>query len=221
MSQKKSNYHGASRTRREPKEFEEYMLQLNRVTRVVKGGRRMRFQVTMVVGNRTGRVGLGIGKGNDTQIAVRKAVQAAKKNIIEVPIVNDTIPHEFKFKFKAARILVLPASAGTGIIAGGAVRKILELAGVKNVLSKSFGTNNRIVVGQATIKLLAELRMTEAAKKFLIKLKKEKSTVQQKKVAAQSENMKVGKSKVVGSKNLASKPKEVAVKKSVTKAQAT
>ncbi len=185
---------------REPKEFEEYLLQLDRVTRVVKGGRRMRFRATVVIGDKAGRVGLGLGKGNDVQIAVRKAVTAAKKVLITIPIVNDTLPHEAKIKFKAARMLVLPAAAGTGLIAGGAIRKVLELAGVKNILSKNFGTNNRVVVAQATVKLLSELRMTEAAKKFVAELKNQNEANKKKAAAAREENHKgprTGRPKVV------------------------
>ena len=177
-----------SRGPREEKEFEEYMLQLDRVTRVVKGGRRMRFRATVIIGDRAGRVGLGLGKGSDVQIAARKAAAEAKKNLIEVPIVNDTIPHSVKLKFKAARILILPAAPGTGLIAGSAVRKMLELAGVKNVLSKSFGTTNRVVLGQAMLKVLNELRLTEAAKKFTAELKTQKAEEKKKRQASQKDS---------------------------------
>ncbi|MFH1375173.1 MAG: 30S ribosomal protein S5 [Patescibacteria group bacterium] len=176
------------RTPREEKEFEEYMLQLDRVTRVVKGGRRMRFRATVIIGDRAGRVGLGLGKGSDVQIAARKAAADAKKNLIEIPIVNDTIPHPAKIKFKAARVLILPAAPGTGLIAGSSVRKMLELAGVKNVLSKNFGTSNRVVIGQAMLRLLAQLRMTEAAKKFVAQLKKQAAEKKKKAEAARKES---------------------------------
>jgi small subunit ribosomal protein S5 len=146
------------RRSREPKEFGEHVLQLARVTRVVKGGRRMRFRATVVIGNRKGKVGLGMGKSGEVQSAIQKAVSSAKRHMIHVPIVKDTIPHEVDLKYKAARIRLLPASEGTGIIAGGALRPILELAGVKNVLSKRYGTNNPVVNGQATIVALASLR---------------------------------------------------------------
>ncbi|MFH0776577.1 MAG: 30S ribosomal protein S5 [Patescibacteria group bacterium] len=180
------------RAPREEKEFEEYMLQLDRVTRVVKGGRRMRFRATVIIGDRAGRVGIGLGKGGDVQIAARKAANDAKKNLIEVPIVNDTIPHAVKLKYKAAQILILPAAPGTGLIAGSAVRKMLELAGVKNVLSKSFGTNNRVVLGQAMLRVLSELRLTEAAKKFLSGMKSQKEADKKKRQAAQKGSEKVG-----------------------------
>ena len=143
---------------REPKEFDEHVLQIARVTRVVKGGRRMRFRATVVIGNRKGRVGMGIGKSGEVQGAVQKAVSDAKRHMIEVPIVKDTIPHEVDHKFKAARIRLLPASAGTGIIAGGALRPILDLAGVKNVLSKRYGTSNMVVNAQAAMQALGRLR---------------------------------------------------------------
>jgi small subunit ribosomal protein S5 len=181
-----------SRGPREEKEFEEYMLQLDRVTRVVKGGRRMRFRATVIIGDRAGRVGIGLGKGADVQIAARKGAAEAKKNLINVPIVNDTIPHSVKLKYKAARILILPAAPGTGLIAGSAVRKMLELAGIKNVLSKSFGTANRVVLGQAMLKVLSELRLTEAAKKFVAELKKQKDAEKKKRQAAQKESGKSG-----------------------------
>jgi len=177
---------------REEKEFEEYMLQLDRVTRVVKGGRRMRFRATVIIGDRAGRVGIGLGKGSDVQIAARKAAAEAKKSLIEIPIVNDTIPHSVKLKYKAARILILPAAPGTGLIAGSAVRKMLELAGVKNVLSKSFGTTNRVVLGQAMLKVLGELRMTEAAEKFVANLKRKKDEAKKKRGAAQKDSGKAG-----------------------------
>ncbi len=177
---------------REEKEFEEYMLQLDRVTRVVKGGRRMRFRATVIIGDRAGRVGIGLGKGADVQIAARKAASDAKKNLITVPIVNDTIPHAAKLKYKAARVLIIPAAPGTGLIAGSAVRKMLELAGVKNVLSKSFGTTNRVVLGQAMLRILSELKLTEAAKKFTAELKRQKDDEKKKRQAAQKGSEKVG-----------------------------
>lgn len=177
-----------SRPPREEKEFEEYLLQLDRVTRVVKGGRRMRFRATVVIGDRAGRVGIGLGKGGDVQIATRKAVHDAQKKLIDVPIVNDTIPHWVKFKYKAARILILPAAPGTGLIAGGAVRKVLELAGVKNILSKNIGTSNRVTVGQAMLLGLAQLRMTESAKKFLGEMRKTREIENKKKAAARKES---------------------------------
>lgn len=153
-----------NRRDRTPKEFQEHVLQIARVTRVVKGGRRMRFRATVVIGNKKGRVGMGIGKSGEVVGSIQKAVADAKRNMINVPIVNDTIPHEVDLKFKAARIRLLPASAGTGIIAGGALRPVLDLAGVKNVLSKRYGTTNIVVNAQAAILALSSLRKPKGYK---------------------------------------------------------
>lgn len=143
---------------REPSEFTETTLSVDRVTRVVKGGRRMRFRAVVIVGNKKGKVGLGTGKANEVQIAVGKAVKAARRHMIQVPLAKGTIPHEVSIKFKAAKLLLMPASEGTGIIAGGALRTVLDHAGVKNVLSKRFGTGNKLVNAQAIIKALQKLR---------------------------------------------------------------
>ena len=146
------------RRSREPKEFEETTLSVDRVTRVVKGGRRLRFRAVVVLGNKKGKVGLGTGKATEVQAAVQKAAADAKRNMIRIPIVNGTIPHEIDNKFKAARIRLLPASEGTGIIAGGALRVILDHAGVKNVLSKRYGTGNKLVNAQCVMEALGLLR---------------------------------------------------------------
>lgn len=145
--------------RREPSEFSEETLALDRVTRVVKGGRRMRFRATVIVGNKKGKVGMGMGKANEVQIAIQKASKDAKRHMIRVPIVKGTIPHQVDIKFKAAKIRLMPAVAGTGIIAGGALRVILEHAGVRDILSKRFGTGNKLVNAQATFKALKALRI--------------------------------------------------------------
>ena len=142
---------------KEKKEFEEEVLQVDRVTRVVKGGRRLSFRATVIIGNRKGKVAIGMGKSTEVAAAIKKAVSQAKKNILWVPIKNDTIPHEVKVKYKASRLLMLPASAGTGIKAGSSTRKILELAGVKNILSKRMGSSNRINLAKAAMKALEEL----------------------------------------------------------------
>lgn len=159
---KGQDQHGGRRRqgghRREPSEFEEEVLQIDRVTRVVKGGRRLRFRATVVVGNKNGKVGIGIGKSNEVVGAIQKAINHAKKDMVVVPLVKGTIPHEVRLKFKSARIMMMPASLGTGIIAGGAVRKIAELAGIKNMLSKIFGTRNRITNAHAMMLALRELR---------------------------------------------------------------
>ena len=144
--------------KREPKEFEETTISVDRVTRVVSGGRRMRFRAVVVIGNKKGKGGLGTGKANDVQSAVKKAVADAKREMINVPIVNGTIPHEIDKKFKASRIRLVPAGEGTGVIAGSSLRVILENAGIKNVLSKRYGTTNKLVNAQCTIKALASLK---------------------------------------------------------------
>lgn len=143
--------------RKEPTEFEETTLSVDRVTRVVAGGRRLRFRAVVVVGDKKGKVGLGTGKANEVQTAVQKAAKSAKRNMVKVPLNNGTIPHEIDHKFKAARIRLLPASDGTGIIAGGALRIVLEHAGVKNVLSKRYGTNNKLVNAQCIMEALGRL----------------------------------------------------------------
>lgn len=144
--------------RREPSEFEEEVLQIDRVTRVVKGGRRLRFRATVIVGNKNGKVGLGIGKSTEVVGAIQKAINQAKKRMIIVPLNKGTLPHEITIKFKSARLMMMPAAPGAGIIAGGAVRKIAELAGIKNMLSKIFGTRNRITNAYATMLALQKLR---------------------------------------------------------------
>lgn len=143
---------------KEAKEFDEEVIQIDRVTRVVAGGRRLRFRATVVIGNRKKKVGIGIGKANEVQMAIAKAISKAKKNLITVPIERDSIPHEVQIKFKAAKILMMPAKPGTGIIAGGALRKIIELAGIKNILSKCFGTNNKLANAKAAIMALQKLQ---------------------------------------------------------------
>jgi len=142
---------------KEKKEFEEEVLQVDRVTRVVKGGRRLSFRATVIIGNRKGKVAIGLGKSTEVAAAIKKAVSRAKKDILLVPIINDTIPHEVKVKYKANYLLMIPASAGTGIKAGSSTRKILELAGIKNILAKRMGSNNRINLAKATMKALKEL----------------------------------------------------------------
>ena len=143
---------------REHTEFEEVTLSVDRVTRVVAGGRRMRFRAIVVLGNKKGKVGLGTGKAAEVQAAVRKAAVAAKRRMIRIPLVEGTIPHEVDTKFKAAKIRLVPACKGTGIIAGGALRVILEQAGVQDVLSKRYGSSNKLVNAQAVMKALQMLK---------------------------------------------------------------
>jgi len=139
------------RMMKEKKEYEEEVLQVDRVTRVVKGGRRLRFRATVVIGNRKGKVAIGIGKATEVSEAIKKAVTKAKKSIVRVPMIKETIPFAVKSKFKASHVLMMPAAPGTGIKAGSSTRKILELAGVKNILAKSLGSNNRINIAKATM----------------------------------------------------------------------
>lgn len=140
------------------KEFEERVVTINRVTKVVKGGRKFRFAALVVVGDRKGRVGFGTGKANEVPDAIRKASEAAKKNIINVPILNGTIPHEVNGIFGSGHVFIRPASAGTGIIAGGPVRAVVELAGYTDILSKSLGSRTKINMVRATINGLASLK---------------------------------------------------------------
>lgn len=151
-------------TRRE-KEFQEAVIQIDRVTRVVKGGRRLRFRATVCIGDMNGKVGLGIGKSNEVRNAIEKAIAKAKKNMITVNLDGDTIPHDLKSKFKSAVVYMKPASEGTGIIAGGAIRKVLELAGVKNILTKSLGSTNKLNTAKVTVQALDSLRVTPKMEK--------------------------------------------------------
>ncbi|MCB9809832.1 30S ribosomal protein S5 [Candidatus Peribacteria bacterium] len=156
LSRRRRNRKG-KRQEREEKEFEESILQIDRVTRVVKGGRRMRFRVSVVIGDKKGRVGFGIGKANEVMEGVQKAVSQAKKQLIRVPIYFDTLPHEVTASFKATKVTLFPAPAGKGLIAGGAVRKILELAGVRDVLSKVHGSRNSLNMAYATLQAIQML----------------------------------------------------------------
>ena len=139
-------------------EFEEVMVDIGRVTKVVKGGRRFRFTALVVVGNRNGLVGFGFGKSKEVPDAIKKAVDDAFKNIIKVNLNGSTITHDIEVKYNASKILLKPASEGTGVIAGGSVRPVLELAGVKDILTKSLGSNNSSNVVRATMKALSMLK---------------------------------------------------------------
>jgi len=141
---------------KEKDEFDQKLIDIARVTRVMAGGKRMTFRACVVIGDKKGRVAMGLRKGVDVSIAINKAVNAAKKKIVKVNIINDTIPGKVREKFGAAIVLLKPAPKGTGVIAGGAVRSVLELAGVKNVVSKMLGSHNKINNVQATINALGK-----------------------------------------------------------------
>lgn len=141
----------------EPKQFEELVINVDRVSRVVKGGRRFRFKALVVVGDRKTRIGVGVAKGADVQVAVQKATDVAKKHLITIPVVNETIPHESEVKYSGARVLLKPAAPGTGIIAGGVVRSIIGVTGIRNLLSKSLNSTNKVNIAYATIEALREL----------------------------------------------------------------
>ena len=138
--------------------FEEQVISIRRVTKVVKGGKNLRFSAAVIVGDKKGKVGLGKGKAREVPLAIKKAVAHAKKNLVEVPLINDTIPYYKIGVFGAARVVLRPASPGTGVIAGGAVRVIMELAGIKNILTKSLRSKNILTVAHATINGLKELK---------------------------------------------------------------
>jgi len=163
----------------EEKQFDERTLHVDRVARVVKGGRRFRFRALVVVGDRKHKVGIGIAKGADVTAAVTKATDVAKKHMIDIALYKGTLPHETEAKVAGARILLKPASAGTGLIAGGVVRTILEVAGVSNALSKSLGSTNKANTAYATI---AALQQIVPAGKWVTTTNKAKSTTAEKPV---------------------------------------
>jgi small subunit ribosomal protein S5 len=144
------------------KEFEEKVIAIDRVARVVKGGRRFRFRAVVVVGDGKGRVGVGVGKGSEVMTSIAKAVARAKSQMITVTMRDNTIPHEVKVRFAGAHVLLKPASAGTGVIAGGAVRNVVEIAGIRDLLTKSLGSSNKVNNAYATILALSQLRAIPA-----------------------------------------------------------
>lgn len=164
----KNNNRKPRRFPREQKEFEERVVQINRISKTVKGGRKMRFSALIVVGDKKGRVGYGMGKANEVPDAIRKASEAAKKNVVRVPLVNGfkTIPHPVTGVFGAGNVVLRPAAEGTGIVAGGAVRAVLELAGANDVISKCVGSRTPINMVRATFNGLEQLRTVNAVAKM-------------------------------------------------------
>lgn len=160
--------------KKQEKQLEEQVVEIKAVTKVTTGGRQRRFSATVVVGDRHGQVGLGIGKANEVPDAIKKAIQAANKNLVRIPLVEDrTIAHESTGVSGAARVMLKPAATGTGVIAGGAVRAVLELAGVRDILSKSLGSRTKLNMATATINALKSTKTVEEIAKLRGKSKEE------------------------------------------------
>ncbi len=157
MNNKEKRFRG----KREKPEYDQKLLDLARVTRVVKGGRRFRFRATLVIGNKKGKVGVGVGKGSDVSDSIKKAFDDAKKNLVEVAIYKNTIPHETYIKKGSAKIIFRPAPKGRGIVAGGAIRAVVDHAGIKDIVSKSLGTSNKLNVARAAVEALSELKKSK------------------------------------------------------------
>jgi len=154
-------------------ELQDRLVYINRVAKVVKGGRRFSFSAIVVVGDGNGRVGYGLGKANEVPDAIRKAIEHAKKDLVKVPVVNGTIPHQIKAKYGTSEVFMKPASEGTGVIAGRAVRAVVEVAGIRNILTKCYGSRNYHNVVKATIKGLTMLKSPEVSLKQRGKVKTE------------------------------------------------
>lgn len=154
------------RFEKEPSECKERLVAINRVAKVVKGGKNFRFTALMVVGNENGKVGVGLGKAAEIPEAVRKGIEDAKRHMIEVPIVGTTIPHQVEGKFGKGHVRMLPAEEGTGVIAGGPARAVLEMVGIRDIRTKSFGSNNPSNCVKATLNGLSQLRTAEQVAKL-------------------------------------------------------
>lgn len=174
MEQRKQrNPRGPRNQKNQEKEFEERVVTINRVTKVVKGGRKFRFAALVVIGDKKGRVGFGTGKANEVPDAIRKASEAAKRNLINVPVLHGTIPHEITGVYGSGKVFVKPAAQGTGIIAGGPVRAVVELAGYSDILSKCIGSRTPINMVRATIEGLASLKTVEQVSQLRDKTEQE------------------------------------------------
>lgn len=173
---------------RQPREFEQKILDLARVTRVTAGGKRMSFRCALVIGDKKGRVGLGVAKGADVQMAIEKAYKQAKKDVLTVNIVNETIPHAIRLKFGSASIILKPAPSGTGLKSGGAIRVVLEYAGVPNVVSKITNSSNKINIAKATLLALRSLNASKKVQAQTSKLKEEEQKIPEA-VIEQSDNV--------------------------------
>ncbi len=163
MEKQQGKRGGRKPARREKPEFEQKMLDLARVTRVVKGGRRFRFRATLVIGNRKGRVGVGVAKGADVSDAIQKAFNDAKKSMVSITLVNGTIAHDVLAKYGSAKVMLKPGKEGRGLIAGGAVRAVADLLGVRDIVSKSLGSSNALNLARATITALQMLKNNNTA----------------------------------------------------------
>jgi len=205
---------------RAEKEFDERVVEIARVSRVVKGGRRIRFRALVVIGDRKGRVGMGVARANEVADAVKKAVSQAKKKLIDVPVVDGTIPYEVIAKHDAARIVLKPAAPGTSIVAGGAVRTVVELAGITDILAKILGTRNKVNNVNAVMKALGSFdagyvakarKMSEKSKKQEIKTEEKTdnpNTPKKSKVEVPIENVKKEKKMPKSDKNEVKKSKK-------------
>ncbi len=155
------------KAKKEKPEFEQKLLDLARVARVVKGGRRFRFRATLVIGNRKGKVGVGVGKGTDVSDAIKKSYDDARKNMITVSFNKNTIFHDINYKKGSAKIILKPTKEGRGIIAGGAIRAVVDLSGIRDIVAKSLGTSNKLNVARATIEALSQLAYSKTRKSRL------------------------------------------------------